>query len=156
MQQACGIIAQNTLAAEVECSAAATADQALVVFMFFVLFMPFALFLLVTPFPVFPLVLRPEMIVICIIVIAFRQPLAVRPIFARVPIVIVPIFLVVCPTLVLLLFVPFVVVLGPRHGQRPHWCHKSGRQEKRNRKFMFTTHTYPPETVQDRCPPEDS
>jgi len=99
MQQACGIIAQNTRAAEVECSAAATADQALVVLMLFVLFVSLALFLLVPPFPVIPLVLRPEMFVIYVIVIAFRQPLAVRPIFARVPIVIVPIFLVVCPTL---------------------------------------------------------
>jgi hypothetical protein len=116
MQQACGIIAQNTRAAEVECSAAATADQALVVLMLFVLFVSLALFLLVPPFPVIPLVLRPEMFVIYVIVIAFRQPLAVRPIFARVPIVIVPIFLVVCPTLVLFLLVPFVLVLRPRHG----------------------------------------
>ena len=74
-----------------------------------------------------PLVLRPEMIIIYIIVIAFRQPLTVRPIFARVPIVIVPIFLVVCPTLVLFLLVPFVLVLGPRHGHCAYWRHQRRR-----------------------------
>ena len=79
MQQACGIIAQNTRAAEVECSAAATADQALVVLMLFVLFVSLALFLLVPPFPVIPLVLRPEMFVIYVIVVAFRQPLNGTP-----------------------------------------------------------------------------
>ena len=106
---------------------AATADQALVVFMFFVLFLPITLFLLVPPFPVFPLVLRPELIVIYIIVMAFPEPLAVCPIFPRVPIVIVPIFLVVCPTLVLFLLVPFVLVLGLRHGHCAYWRYQRSR-----------------------------
>jgi hypothetical protein len=98
--------------------------------MFFVLFVPITLFLFVPPFPVFPLVLRPELIVIYIVVLAFRQPLTVRPIFARVPIVIVPIFLVVCPTLVLFLLVPFVLVLRLRHGHCAYWRHQRSREEK--------------------------
>jgi hypothetical protein len=99
----------------------------MLVLMFFVLFVPFALLLLVTPSPIIPLVLRSELIVIHVIAVTLRHPLAVRPVFARIPVVIVAILLVIGPPVSLFLFVPFVLVLGSRHGHCAYWRYQRSR-----------------------------
>lgn len=76
------------------------------------------LFIFVTPLPVIPLLTLIELIVTHVLFMSLFQPVPIRFIFLRIPIVIVTILRIVHPVLAvfpLLLLVPFVIILGRGH-----------------------------------------